>query len=80
MAQSGGYLLAASGPLAFGLLHSLTGGWEASIWLLLPLVIPELVCGLVAARPGFAGLDTTRPHGRPRRNEFGGAPSVGRPR
>ncbi|GHE78684.1 MFS transporter [Amycolatopsis deserti] len=52
MAQSGGYLLAASGPLTFGLLHTLTGGWHASIWLLLGLVVPELVCGLVAARPG----------------------------
>ncbi|WP_416520525.1 CynX/NimT family MFS transporter [Streptomyces achromogenes] len=53
MAQSGGYLLAATGPLTFGVLRSATGGWEASIWLLLLLVVPELVCGLLAARPGF---------------------------
>jgi CP family cyanate transporter-like MFS transporter len=53
MAQSGGYLLAACGPLTFGLLHTMTGGWEPSIWLLLVLVLPELVCGLVAAKPGF---------------------------
>lgn len=61
MAQSGGYLLAASGPLTFGVLHSITGGWEVSIWLLLLLLVPELVCGLLAARPGFVRLSTTRP-------------------
>ncbi|WP_020419180.1 MFS transporter [Amycolatopsis sp. ATCC 39116] len=53
MAQSGGYLLASTGPLTFGLLHTTTGGWHASIWLLLLLVVPELVCGLAAARPGL---------------------------
>jgi MFS transporter, CP family, cyanate transporter len=63
MAQSGGYLLAASGPLTFGVLHSVTGGWEVSIWLLLLLVVPELVCGLLAARPGLVRLSTTRPEG-----------------
>ena len=62
MAQSGGYLLAASGPLTFGLLHSISGGWETSIWLLLLLVLPELVCGLLAARPGLVRL-STRPEG-----------------
>lgn len=61
MAQSGGYLLAAAGPLAFGVLHSATGGWQVSIWLLLLLVVPELVCGLLAARPGLVRLSTTRP-------------------
>ncbi|MFD0385662.1 MFS transporter [Streptomyces stramineus] len=61
MAQSGGYLLAATGPLTFGVLHSATGGWEVSIWLLVFLVVPELVCGLLAARPGFVRLGPTRP-------------------
>ena len=64
MAQSGGYLLAASGPLTFGVLHSITGGWEVSIGLLLLLVVPELVCGLLAARPGLVRLTTTGPEGR----------------
>ncbi|MEU6573523.1 MFS transporter [Streptomyces sp. NPDC046805] len=64
MAQSGGYLLAASGPLSFGVLHSVTGGWNVSIWLLLLLVVPELVCGLLAARPGFVRLNSPRPDGR----------------
>jgi CP family cyanate transporter-like MFS transporter len=53
MAQSGGYLVAAAGPLTFGLLHSVTGGWTGSIWLLVLLVVPELGFGLPAARPGF---------------------------
>ncbi|WP_081655425.1 CynX/NimT family MFS transporter [Amycolatopsis orientalis] len=60
MAQSGGYLLAACGPLAFGLLHTLTDGWKAPIWLLILLLVPELACGLVAARPGFVRLTATR--------------------
>ncbi|MGW8703121.1 CynX/NimT family MFS transporter [Streptomyces eurythermus] len=63
MAQSGGYLLAASGPLTFGVLRSATGGWEASIWLLLLLVVPELVCGLLAARPGFVRPGPPAPDG-----------------
>ncbi|WP_409465008.1 CynX/NimT family MFS transporter [Amycolatopsis sp. GA6-003] len=61
MAQCGGYLLAACGPLAFGLLHALTGGWHLPIWLLILLLAPELACGLVAARPGFVRVSTARP-------------------
>ncbi|XVQ10927.1 CynX/NimT family MFS transporter [Spirillospora sp. CA-255316] len=53
MAQCGGYLLAGFGPLAVGVLHSATGGWEVSLGLLLVLVVPELVFGLLAARPVF---------------------------
>ncbi|EPH41355.1 MFS transporter [Streptomyces aurantiacus] len=63
MAQSGGYLLAGFGPLAFGVLHSVTGGWEVSIGLLLLLVVPEVVCGLLAARPGVVRMSPTRPEG-----------------
>jgi CP family cyanate transporter-like MFS transporter len=59
MAQSGGYLLAATGPLTFGVLHSVTGDWEISIGLLLLLVVPEIVCGLLAARPGLVRPSTT---------------------
>jgi CP family cyanate transporter-like MFS transporter len=53
MAQSGGYLLAATGPLTFGLLHTATHHWQPPIALLLLLLIPELACGLRAARPGL---------------------------
>ncbi|NIH83189.1 CynX/NimT family MFS transporter [Amycolatopsis granulosa] len=64
MAQSGGYLLAACGPVTFGVLHTLSGGWKMSIWLLVLLLVPELGCGLVAARPGFVRLRTRRPADR----------------
>ncbi|MEU6745088.1 MFS transporter [Spirillospora sp. NPDC046719] len=53
MAQTGGYLLAGFGPLAMGVLHSATGGWHVPLTLLLVLVAPELVFGMLAARPGF---------------------------
>ncbi|MES9607608.1 MFS transporter [Actinomadura sp. NPDC000929] len=53
MAQTGGYLLAAAGPLAVGVLHDATGGWNVPVALLLVLVVPEVVVGLLAARPGF---------------------------
>lgn len=59
MAQSGGYLIAGLGPLTFGVLHTVTGGWGWSIGLLLVLVIPELVCGLLAARPGYVRTSGT---------------------
>ncbi|NYE09755.1 CynX/NimT family MFS transporter [Actinomadura citrea] len=53
MAQTGGYLLAGTGPLAVGVLHEVTGGWNVPLALLLVLVVPEVVVGLLAARPGF---------------------------
>ncbi|MGI5418522.1 CynX/NimT family MFS transporter [Actinomadura luteofluorescens] len=52
MAQTGGYLLAGTGPLAVGVLHEATGGWNVPVALLLVLVVPEVVVGLLAARPG----------------------------
>ncbi|TDD91729.1 MFS transporter [Actinomadura rubrisoli] len=64
MAQTGGYILAGFGPLAVGVLHSATGGWDVSLVLLLALVVPELVFGLLAARPGFVRLGPARPEGR----------------
>jgi CP family cyanate transporter-like MFS transporter len=66
MAQCGGYLLAGLGPLAVGVLHSATGGWDVSLGLLLVLVIPELVFGLLAARPMFV---RTGPAARARHDE-----------
>ncbi|WP_205718132.1 CynX/NimT family MFS transporter [Actinomadura soli] len=53
MAQTGGYLLAGFGPLAVGVLHDATGGWNVPLVLLLVLVVPEVLFGLLAARPGF---------------------------
>ncbi|RFU42617.1 MFS transporter [Actinomadura logoneensis] len=58
MAQTAGYLLAGVGPLAVGLLHDLTGGWTTSLGLLFVLIVPEVVLGLVASRPGFVRPST----------------------
>ncbi|MEV5570605.1 MFS transporter [Spirillospora sp. NPDC052269] len=65
MAQTAGYLLAGVGPLAVGLLHDLTGGWTISLGLLFVLIVPELVLGLLASRPGFV-----RPSGTAVESEF----------
>ncbi|WP_324278567.1 MFS transporter [Blastococcus brunescens] len=51
--QSLGYLLAASGPLFVGLLHELTGGWTASLLLLLVALAGQVAAGLVAGRPSW---------------------------
>lgn len=50
--QGAGYLLAASGPLAIGLLFDLTGSWTWPLLALLALQVPQVGAGLVAARPG----------------------------
>src|SRR5581483_6546493 len=50
LAQSVGYLVASMGPLALGLLHSATGGWDAPFALLLAVAAVQLVSGLLAAR------------------------------
>src|SRR5207248_10219050 len=49
--QSAGYLAAAAGPLAVGLLHTATGTWNLPVAALLVLGAAELATGLLAARP-----------------------------
>jgi CP family cyanate transporter-like MFS transporter len=51
MAQTGGYLIAALGVLVVGVLHAAVGGWSLPVGFLLALMLPQLVCGLVAGRP-----------------------------
>lgn len=53
MAQSFGYLLAASGPLLFGVLHDLTGGWNAPLVFLLLMSVMLMLSGLGSARNRF---------------------------
>jgi len=50
MSQSVGYVIAALGPIAFGALHSLTGGWIASLALVLAVLLALTVVGLFAGR------------------------------
>ena len=51
--QSVGYLIAAIGPFGVGLLYDVTGGWTIPLSALLVLVIPQLVFGLMIARPSY---------------------------
>jgi CP family cyanate transporter-like MFS transporter len=51
MAQSGGYAIAAAGPVAFGGLLSLTGGW------LVPLLLVELTLAAQLAVGFFVGRE-----------------------
>jgi CP family cyanate transporter-like MFS transporter len=55
MAQSGGYLIAASGPLAMGLLYSATGGWTAPLLFLLAVAVAIWLPGLAAGRSVVIG-------------------------
>lgn len=48
--QSTGYLLAAAGPVTFGVLHAATGGWAVPVSLLLGVLVIQLVAGLFSGR------------------------------
>jgi MFS transporter, CP family, cyanate transporter len=52
MAQSVGYLIAASGPPVFGWLHDVTDGWRVPLAFLVAVLVAKLVSGLPAGRPG----------------------------
>ena len=51
--QSLGYLVAAIGPFAIGLVYDATGGWTAPLWLLMVLVLPLLAIGAYVGRPAY---------------------------
>lgn len=55
MAQSFGYLLAATGPTLFGYLHDATQGWTIPLLLLLGLSVLLVLAGLGAARKRYVG-------------------------
>ena len=55
MAQSVGYLIAASGPLVVGLLRDATGSWTTSCVVLLAVAVVQAVAGSVAGRPVVVG-------------------------
>ena len=50
LAQSAGYLLASTGPLLVGFLHTVTATWTIPVFLLLGMTLVELVVGYLAAR------------------------------
>jgi MFS transporter, CP family, cyanate transporter len=49
-AQSLGYLVASTGPLLLGFLHTATGGWGIPVWVLLAVTALQLVAGWLAGR------------------------------
>ena len=51
--QSVGYLVSAVGPLGMGVLYGVTGGWTVPLTVLLILVVPQLVAGMMVARPSY---------------------------
>ena len=53
MAQGFGYLIGATGPFLFGILHGLTGSWTPSLVLLGAVIVAEMVLGWVAGRPRY---------------------------
>jgi MFS transporter, CP family, cyanate transporter len=55
MAQSVGYLLAAGGPVLFGVLRDVTGAWKVPLALLLTVTVCMMVAGIGAARDAHVG-------------------------
>jgi CP family cyanate transporter-like MFS transporter len=54
MAQSGGYAIAAVGPVAFGGLLALTGGWLTPLLLVALVLVAQLAVGLFVGRDRHA--------------------------
>ncbi|WP_049562137.1 CynX/NimT family MFS transporter [Nonomuraea sp. SBT364] len=50
MAQSIGYLVAAAGPVVFGLLHTVSSGWQAPITLMCVAATGQAIVAMVAGR------------------------------
>ena len=72
MAQSVGYLVAATGPPLFGLLHDGFGGWEVPLGTLLILVAVKLWVGVAVGRPGQFVPGSAEGHGIRPGGEEGG--------
>ncbi len=53
MSQSVGYVIAALGPIAFGALHTITGGWLLPLALVLAVLTALTVVGVFAGRDRF---------------------------
>lgn len=51
--QSVGYLVAGVGPFGVGLSYDLIGGWNVQLTFLALLVIPQMIAGLLVAKPRF---------------------------
>jgi CP family cyanate transporter-like MFS transporter len=56
MAQSVGYLLAASGPFLFGVLRDATHAWTVPLVLLSAVAVCLLITGLGAGRDAYVAV------------------------
>jgi MFS transporter, CP family, cyanate transporter len=65
MSQSTGYLLAAVGPLAVGVLRGASGSWSGALWLLLAGAVVQVVFGWLSGRDRLVGARTTAPGAPP---------------
>lgn len=77
MAQSIGYLLAAAGPVVFGLLHTIGSGWQASIMVMCVAAVGQVVVAMVAGRGTVPAADGRAARRTPSRAPDS-APSSGR--
>ncbi|NIF16325.1 CynX/NimT family MFS transporter [Pantoea sp. Cy-639] len=60
MAQGVGYTLASMGPFAVGLVHDLTGGWNAVGWIFAVLGVGAILFGLGAGRALHVQVESER--------------------
>ena len=58
MAQSVGYLVAATGPAVFGYLHDLSAGWTIPLLFLGVVLVGKVCSGLPAGRQGLVGVSS----------------------
>ncbi|SEF69965.1 MFS transporter, CP family, cyanate transporter [Actinacidiphila yanglinensis] len=49
-AQSTGYLISIPGPILVGTLNQVSGGWGLPMALMILLVVPQVLCGMLAGR------------------------------
>jgi CP family cyanate transporter-like MFS transporter len=53
MSQGFGYLIAAGGPFAAGLVHGLLGSWTVPLILVLGILATQAVLGAIIGRPRY---------------------------
>jgi MFS transporter, CP family, cyanate transporter len=51
--QAIGYIVGAAWPLLVGVLHVATGGWTASLWLMLAALLPLVPAAIILRRPRY---------------------------
>ncbi|SCY26696.1 MFS transporter, CP family, cyanate transporter [Pseudomonas sp. NFACC37-1] len=60
MAQGFGYTLASLGPFAVGVVHDLTGGWNALGWIFGVVGVGAIIAGIGAGRALYVGVESER--------------------